>query len=125
MDIFQKATRLKLRFDLNGQISTEQLWDANIDALTTYEEQLTEAVEAFGKSIRRKATTKTKAQELQELRLQVVTSVLDIRIKEQEDAKTAADTKAHNARIMELIARKQEEQLQGKSLEELEAMLKK
>ena len=124
MDIFQKATRLKLRFDLNGQVSTEQLWDANLDALTTYEEQLTEAVEAFGKSIRRKATAKTKAQELQELRLAVVTSILDIRIKEQEDAKLAADTKAHNARIMELIAKKQNEELEGKSLEELQAMLK-
>ena len=124
MNIFEQASRCKLRFDLSGQISVEQLWDVNMNALATYEEQLTEVVESYGKSTRRKAGRKTTDQELNELRLAIVTSVLDTRIAEREAASEQLATKAHNQKIMELITAKQEEGFKQMSVEELQKMLK-
>jgi len=125
MEPFIKASRLKLRFDLQGQISTEQLWSVNFDQLVSFEEQLTEVVEGYGKSSRRKTSNhKSKEQELNELRLAIVTAILDIRVKEQEEAASAAETKAHNTRIKELIAAKQEAELANLPIAELEKLLK-
>jgi len=124
MSIFEQASRLKLRFDLQGNISTEQLWDVDLDNLVTYEEQLIEVVASYGKSTRRKTSRKTNEQATNELRLAVVASILDTRIKEQEEAQEAAANKAHNQEIMEQIAEKQKDELKGKSIEELKAMLK-
>jgi len=124
MNVFEQASRDKLRFDLSGQISTEQLWDVKLDNLISYEEGLAETVESYGKSTRRKAGRKTKEQELNELRLAIVTSILDTRIKEQEDSAEALKTKAHNQKIMDLIAAKQDQDLQSKSVDELKKLLK-
>lgn len=124
MNIFEQASRERLRFDLSGQISTEQLWDVKLDNLISYEESLAETVESYGKSTRRKAGRKTKEQELNELRLAIVTAVLDTRIKEQEEAKEALQNKAHNQKIMDLIAAKQDEELKSMSAEELKKLLK-
>lgn len=124
MDIFEKASRVKLRFDLNGQISTEQLWSASMPSLTDYEQGLTETVEGYGKATRRSRKSKTAAQELHELRLAIVTHILDVREAEQVEAEQAASNKAHNQKILELIQSKKENELAGKTIEELEAMLK-
>lgn len=124
MNIFEKASRIKLRFDLNGQVSVEQLWSASMTSLTDYEQQLTEVVEGYGKATRRSRKSKTVAQELNELRLAIVTHILDVREAEQVEAETAAANKQHNQKILELIQSKKESELQGKSIEELEAMLR-
>ena len=124
MNIFEQASREKLRFDIQGHISTEHLWDVKEDMLISHEEQLTEIVESYGKSVRRKAGRKTKVQELNELRLAIITSVLDTRIAEREAAADQLATKAHNQKIMDLIAAKQEEGLKGMSVEDLQKMLK-
>lgn len=130
MNIFEQASRLKLRFDLNGNISAEQLWEIkgsgnSLEPLISYEEHLTEIVESYGKSSRRKNSGhKTKDQELNELRLAIVSSILDTRIKEQEEAASAAETKAHNAKIDAMIAEKQDQQLANLSVEELLALRK-
>ena len=124
-NIFAEASRIKLRFDVQGSVSTEQLWDVKLDALIAFEEMIAGVVESYGKSLRRKsAGRKTKAQEADELRLAIVTSILDIRIKEQDDVKAATDAKIHNQKIMDLIAEKQNDSLKSMSVDELKALLK-
>ena len=67
---------------------------------------------------------KTKEQELNELRLAIVTSVLDTRVKEQEDAAEALKTKAHNQKIMDLIAEQEDKDLRSLSADDLRKLLK-
>lgn len=123
-NIFETASRLKLRFDINGQISVEQLWDAKMPALVDYEQQLTEVVEGYGKSTRRTRAARTITQEMNELRLEIVTYVLDVKERELDEAKNAASVKEHNQKILELIAQKQNQQLADMSIDDLQKMMK-
>ena len=124
MNIFEQASRIKLRFDVNGQVSVEQLWNANMQSLINYEQTLTEMVESYGKSTRRTRQTRTAEQNANELRLAIVTHILDVREQEAEAATNAAATKEHNQRILELIRAKQEQKLADMSEDELKALLK-
>ena len=105
-----------------SRASGHQLWEAYISSFSKEDDP--EIVEAYGKSTRRKAGRKTKEQELNELRLAIVTSILDTRIKEQEDAAEALQVKAHNQKIMDLIARKKDAELEAMSAEDLQKLLK-
>lgn len=124
MNIFEKASRVKLRFDLNGQVSVEQLWSANMQTLADYEQALTEVVEGYGKSTRRTRRNRTTEQEMNTLRLEIVTYILDVREQEAEEATNAAQNKEHNERILELLRNKQQQKLQDMTEEELKALLK-
>ena len=124
MNIFEKASRIRLRFNVEGNISVEQLWSAPITRLVEYEQALTEVVESYGKSTRRTKKVRSTEQEANELRLEIITYILDVREAEAELASTAADVKAHNQKILELIQSKKNEELTTKTVEELTAMLK-
>jgi hypothetical protein len=124
-NIFEQATRSKLRFQVpQGEINVEQLWSLKQETLITYEESLLEEVEKFGKNSRRRSVTKTKVQNEAELRLAIVSYILDVLDKEQSEATSAKEVKEHNARIDQLIASKKEEKMANLSLEELEALRK-
>lgn len=123
MNVFEQASRLRLRFDLNGQISVEQLWDVKMSILADYEQGLTEVVESYGKSTRRTRKNRTKEQDLNSLRLEIVTYILDVREEEEDAARTAAESKAKRQEILALIDEKKKENLRNMSVEELEKML--
>lgn len=124
MNIFEQASRVKLRFDVNGQVSVEQLWTVNMQALTTFEQTLTEMVEGYGKSTRRTRQTRTAEQTANELRLAIVTHILDVREAEAEAATNAAATKEHNQKVLAEKRRRQELALTTMSDAELDALLK-
>lgn len=124
MNIFEKASRLRLRFNMEGNISVEQLWTAPMTRLVEYEQALTEVVESYGKSTRRTKKVRSTEQEANELRLEIITYILDVREAEQEAASVIAETKEHNQKILELIKNKKDAALTEKTVEELEAMLK-
>ena len=58
------------------------------------------------------------------LRFDVVLEVLNTKSAEAEAIAEAKEIKDHNAKILNLIAEKQDESLKGKSVKQLEAMLK-
>ena len=111
MEIFEAASKNKLRFPIGGTTSTEQLWDVQRETLVNYEEALEAEVEKLGKSSRRKRTVKTKAVEELELRLAIVSHILNVREAEEVNAREAAETKAHNQKILALVQAKREEKL--------------
>lgn len=124
MNIFEKASRLRLRFNLEGNISVEQLWTAPMSRLVDYEQALTEVVEGYGKSTRRIKKVRSTEQEANELRLEIITYILDVREAEEEAATIAQSNKEHNQELLELIQSKKYDELKDKSIAELEAMMK-
>ena len=121
--MYKEASRKKLRFVTSrGPISAEQLWDLSLTELDNLAVSLEEAYKnSKGKSFLDKKTTKDKDIKLQ---FDIVLDVLETKVNEAEIARQKLEDKAHNQKIMDLIMEKKDEALKGKSLKELEAMLR-
>jgi hypothetical protein len=125
MNIFEKATREKLRFETaKGLLSVESIWSLNLDSLIDLESDLTLVVDSYGKQTRRNRTGRTKDQELNELRLAIVTHAIDTKEAEITAAANEAQNKQHNSKIQDLILQKKQDHLASLSIEQLEALLK-
>ena len=124
MNNFEKATRLRLRFETSrGNLNVEDLWRlplAELDKLAiALNKQLNESSEeSFIKA-------KSKDNKLLELRFDIVKHIIETLLSEDEEKKKAADKRAKREQLLELIAKKKNQELEGKSLEELEAELTK
>lgn len=123
MSNFKEASKQALRFaTTKGNLSTEQLWNLSLSDLDALATSLDEALEASGKrSYLKKTTAKNKTLQLQR---DIVVDILETKVEEKEAAENALEKKRNNEKILELIARKKDTELEGKSIEELEAMLK-
>ena len=119
--MFEKASRKQLRFNTTaGSVSVERLWQMKISDLIALEDSQTEVCEKYAKTTRRKSS-RTVAQQDDELRLEILTYIIDTLEKENLDANEKIQNKEHNQKIMALIAKKEQENL---SLEELYKLLK-
>ncbi len=123
MENFKLASQQKIRFQTTkGLLSTEQLWDLSLDELdalaVSYE---TEHKQSGKKSFLTKVSVKDKTAKL---RFDVVLDILNTKVEEMNAATEAAEIKEHNKKIIQLISEKQDESLKGKSIKQLEAMLK-
>lgn len=123
--MFDKATRLKLRFESNkGLLSVEQVWDLSLTALNEMAKGLSRQVKAAQSDEEDFIGTKSNVDSELQLRFDIVKHVIGVKLKERDDSKDAAERKANNQVILELIQRKKQQELEGKSVEELEALLK-
>lgn len=129
-DLFEQASRLKIRFDSPlGQLTTEDLWGlpltspsgarANLDAIAMDLHRQTNEVAEVVSFVTAKAPSGS--DELL-LKFEVVKHVIGVRVAERDQAKEAADRKAKKQRLLELIAQKQDAELAGKSVDELRAL---
>jgi hypothetical protein len=126
MSNFKEASRIGLRFETSkGSLSTEQLWTLplvqlatvvrNLKALTTKDNDDDLAF------LDEKATPVDK---VVELRFNVAKEIYLAKQAENVSARDAKTKKAHNEKILGLIAEKQEGNLKNMSEEELVALLK-
>lgn len=122
MDIYKRASKQKLKISTTkGELLVEQLWDLTLEELDSLATDMDEQLERVKSKTYLKASSKEDT--VLKLRRDIVVDIIESKVKEGEIALKAAETKAKNQRIIELIAKKQDEQLEGKTLEELEAML--
>lgn len=123
--MFDQATRLKLRFESNkGLLSVEQVWDLNLTALNEMAKGLNRQVKAAQTDEEDFIGTKSNVDSELQLRFDVVKHIIGVKLKERDDTKDAAERKASNQAILELIQRKKQQELEGLSIEELEKRLK-
>lgn len=123
--MFDKVTRMKLRFESNkGLLSVEQVWDLSLTALNEMAKGLSRQVKAAETDEEDFIGTKSNVDSELQLRFDVVKHIIGVKLKERDDIKDAAERKANNQVILELIQRKKQQELEGKSIEELEALLK-
>lgn len=121
-DLFVTAARKKFRFDSNrGQLSTEDLFDLKLEALDTIAIALDKKInEAAGKSF-----VKTRAASTTELdtQLEIVKFVIATKQAEDEAKKVRVAKDSQRAFLNELLQKKRVEQLEGLSLDEIQAQL--
>ncbi|ARB06485.1 hypothetical protein LPEK22_00090 [Escherichia phage LPEK22] len=123
--MFDQATRLKLRFNSNkGLLSVEQVWDLNLNALNELAKDLSRQVKEAASDEEDFIGVKSAVDSQLQLRFDIVKAIIGVKLKERDESATAAERKANNQVILELIQRKKQQELEGKSVEELEALLK-
>lgn len=118
MSIYKKASKQKLRV----QTSVEQLWDLPVEDLDVLAVGLEQQYKSSGKKSFLEIDSK-KDKEIK-LKFDIVLDILETKVANANKAAKAYETRQHNAKIDELIAKKQEGELENKSVEELLAMKK-
>ena len=121
INLFEMATRKKFRFPFKGMISVEDLWDLSVKNLDT----VFKALNAEAKQANEESLLAVKSDEdtILEVKIAIVKHIVNVKQAEEVEKKNAAIKREQKHRIQELIANKQDEALQGKSIEELQAML--
>lgn len=123
-NIFEKASKLKLRFATNkGLLTTEDLWDLSLESLDTIAVAVDKTLETAGKKsfIGKRDTTNT----ILELQLEVLKHIIEIKLAEKEAKAKRAERNTQLAELKELAASKSNEALKGKSLDEINEMIAK
>lgn len=129
--MFESASRLKLRFDSpRGAITVEDLWDLPLSAPTANRASLDAIAMGLQRDLRDTAEitsfvspTKVDAGRAGlELMLEIVKYIIGVRLAERDEKQAAENRREKKARILELIATKQDAALGEKSVEELLAL---
>lgn len=127
MNIFEKAVRTKLRFTTSkGLLTVEDLFDLtltsqkgiSLDSISR--DILREKRETQEESLVSETTTNNT--ELN-LKLEILQFVIDVKKAERLAAKEEAEKKVRKQKILDVLARKQDAELEGSSIEQLEAEL--
>ena len=129
MEIYKKAAKKKLRFSTNrGSLPVEQLFDlpkeeirqlvikAREDARKSSGEVNDSELSFLDSPAKAKATDN-------ELRFEILKDIYLTKKTAEEKAQKKAEAKANNKKLLEIIARKQDEALEKKSIKDLEKML--
>jgi hypothetical protein len=126
--MFEKAARLKLRFDSpKGLVTVEDLFDLPL-TVRNGGASLDNVAKGIARQIRETETesfvlTTSKADTILQLKLEIVKHVIAIKKAEADAADKAAEKKATKQKILAIIADKKDEQLKGSSIEDLEKQL--
>lgn len=121
-DLFQQASRRKLRFDSSiGQLSTEQLWELTLP-------QLNELAISLNRKVKDVSTesfiqTETKVPKELSLRFEIVKAIIAIKLEEAEKAKKSAERKIERDKLLNALANKQDEKINRMSIKALEKEL--
>lgn len=127
MNMFEKATKQKLRFSSPmGQLSVEDVWDLPLKHRTKFD------LDTLAKSINRQikeheeesfVTAPTMANTTLRTKLDIVKYIIEVRMTEAETRAKAAEKRDRNARIMEILERKQNQKLEDMDEAELRSLL--
>lgn len=120
-NIFEFASRNKVRFPFKGMISVEDLWDLSLTNLDLIYKTLNKQV----KQSEEESLLSTKASVDTELEVQIaiVKHIVSVKLTEKEAAEKAFAKKAQKQKIMSIIATKENEELQNSSIDDLKKML--
>ena len=120
--MYKEALQKKLRFKTNkGMITTEDLFDLSLQNLNTLAIMLDKKIsEAPKKSFIEELPAEENDDEL---RFSIVKDVINIKLKARKDNIDKAQADAQKKRILEILAKRNDEELENKSIEELRAMI--
>lgn len=124
-NLFLNAARKKYRYPYSGQLMTEDLFDLD-------QRQLDQIYRELSKQLRKNLEdTLLKTGDMDDAdielneRVKIVKYIFQYKQDMAKRAEKAAETRARNQRIMELIQQKEDGELAGKSIEELRELLNK
>ena len=120
-NIFEVATRNGFRFNFKGMISVEDLWALNVRDLDSVFKILNSQL----KQVNEESLLDVKTKQDQELdtKIEIVKYIVKVKQEEENMRLKAKEQKEKKQKIMEILATKQESNLQNMSEDELKKML--
>lgn len=120
-NMFEVAVRNKYRFPFKGMVSVEDLWDLAPRELDTVFKTLNAQI----KQVKEESLLATRSAEdtVLDAKIAIVKYIVGVKLEEADKVKQAKERKEQKQKIMAILANKQEEELHGKSVAELQAML--
>ena len=120
-NLFESATRSKMRFPFKGMISVEDLWDLSLTNL----DSVFKTLNAESKKSEEESLLNTKSKEDEEVsnKIEIVKYIVGVKLdekKKREDAKKNAEMRQ---RLLEIKAKRQDAALENMSDEELDKTL--
>jgi len=115
--MFETATRKKFRYPFRGQISTEDLWDLNLPELDSVYKALTK--EAKAKDDGESLITENKPDKELLLKIDIVKHVFETKQNEMKKYEEEIVRAKKKAKLLDILARKQDNSLEQMSEEEL------
>lgn len=119
--LFEIASKMKVRFNYRGVITTEDLWDLDVRALDYIYKQL---MVAKKESETESLLEEKKTNPILEVQIEIVKHIFDVKVEERKAAELQAENAAKKQKILAILARKQDAELENKSAEELEELIK-
>ena len=124
--MFEKASRIGLLFDTPlGTLTDRDLWQL---PLTGGNVNLNDLAKSYNKEVKDQddedfVNVKKNKNTLPQLRLDIIKRIIEYRLAAQESNEKRQKTLQKNERIRGILANKEDEELQGKSVEELQDLL--
>lgn len=120
-NMFEVATRTKMRFPFKGMISVEDLWDLSVQNLDKVFKALnSQRKEAQEESL---LNVKSSEDEVLDTQITIVKYIVGVKLEEQAARVKAAENKEKKQKIMALMAKKDDEEMENMSREELQKLL--
>ena len=124
MSMFEKATRLKLRFASNkGDLTVENLWELPLQSRTGFDlDNVAKTANNELKSLSEESfvsTTNNPAKNLAQLKLDIIKRVIEVKIAENEEQRNAAQKSAERQRLLEALNNSEQKELQKLTPDEI------
>lgn len=119
--MFEMATRRKMRFPFKGLISVEDLWDLSVKNLDlVYKSLNSELKQVQEESL---LDVKTESDKELDLKIEIIKYIVAIKLEEEKSRLEAKERKEQKQKILEVLATKKDQELNNKSVEELQEIL--
>ncbi|HPR92139.1 MAG TPA: hypothetical protein PLR64_02720 [Candidatus Dojkabacteria bacterium] len=116
--MFEKATRLALRFPFKGLCTVEDLWNLSVEDLDSIYKTLNAKVRMVKEESL--LQTKSKEDDILDLQIDIIKHIVTVKIKEAADRKAALEKLSQRKKILGIMASKQDAALENLSIEELQ-----
>lgn len=132
MNIFEKASRLKMRFDSGiGLLTVEQLWDLPLVSKNESRptlDSLARHVHSQLKGLEEGSFVELKPDPRKgdlETRLEILKHVIKVKLEDKAAAEKAAENAERKRKLLHALASKEEAELTGMTREQIEAEISK
>lgn len=128
MNIFEKATKQKLRFtSVKGPLTVEDLWDLPLQAKDKCDlDNVARTVSNDLKAVTEESFVATKtspAKARYELQLEIVKHVIAVKLAAEEEAKNRAQRESERQKLLDALASKKDAELNNLSADEIQKRL--
>lgn len=122
-NIFVTASKHKFRYPYKGLISTEDLWDLNLEQLDSIYKTLNKEMHVVHEDSLLTVKPRSDGDTVLEMEIEIVKYIFEEKIEAARRMEAAVANEAKKRRILEVLAKKQDESYNNMSEDELREML--